>query len=122
MHTRRTGPFLSSSHEFLCFQPVGDNLFEWTGTIMGAEGSPYAGGVYYLQMNFSEKYPYEPPKVTFKTKIYHCNIDNSNGAICLDVLKVAALASCSFSPFVTICFTNRLLLCVPRTHGVQPSL
>ena len=63
-----------------------DNLYQWQATIMGPPDSPYQGGVFFLNINFPMDYPFKPPKVVFQTKIYHPNI-NSNGAICLDILK-----------------------------------
>eukprot|EP00434_Breviolum_minutum_P005527 symbB.v1.2.004874.t1/scaffold264.1/size247971/15 len=66
--------------------PVGDDHFNWQATIMGPPDSPYQGGVFFLNINFPSDYPFKPPKVHFTTKIYHCNV-NSNGAICLDILK-----------------------------------
>lgn len=66
--------------------PVGDDLFHWQATIMGPNDSPYQGGVFFLTIHFPTDYPFKPPKVAFTTKIYHPNI-NSNGSICLDILR-----------------------------------
>ncbi|XP_057440002.1 ubiquitin-conjugating enzyme E2 28-like isoform X2 [Lotus japonicus] len=66
--------------------PVADDMFHWQGTIMGPLDSPYEGGVFSLVINLPPDYPFKPPKVAFKTKVYHPNID-SNGKICLDILK-----------------------------------
>jgi ubiquitin-conjugating enzyme E2 D/E len=66
--------------------PNGDDLFHWQATIMGPDDSPYQGGVFFLDIHFPADYPFKPPKVSFTTRIYHCNI-NSNGGICLDILK-----------------------------------
>ena len=60
--------------------------FHWQATIMGPDDSPFAGGVFFLNIHFPTDYPFKPPKFQFITKIYHPNI-NSNGSICLDILK-----------------------------------
>ena len=66
--------------------PVGSDIYHWQGTIMGPSDSPYSGGVFFLDILFPADYPFKAPKIKFTTKIYHCNI-NSNGSICLDILK-----------------------------------
>ncbi|XP_073230276.1 ubiquitin-conjugating enzyme E2 E1-like isoform X2 [Porites lutea] len=82
--------------------PKGDNLYEWNSTILGPPGSVYEGGVFFLDIHFPTDYPFKPPKVTFRTRIYHCNV-NSQGVICLDILKD------NWSPALTI---SKVLLSV----------
>jgi len=69
--------------------------YHWQATIMGPEDSPYSGGVFFLNIHFPADYPFKPAKINFTTRIYHPNI-NSNGAICLDILKE------QWSPALTI--------------------
>ncbi|KAH0449275.1 hypothetical protein IEQ34_023075 [Dendrobium chrysotoxum] len=59
--------------------PVAEDMFHWQATIMGPP----------------DNYPFKPPKVAFRTKVFHPNI-NSNGSICLDILKE------QWSPALTI--------------------
>lgn len=63
-----------------------DNIFEWSGIILGPINSVYEGGIYHLNIKFPVEYPFKPPKIYFVTKIYHPNI-SENGSICLDILK-----------------------------------
>lgn len=82
--------------------PDGDNIYKWKAFINGPKDSPYEGGLFELELTFTNKYPFKPPKVVFLTKIYHMNI-NSSGQICLDILKD------NWSPALTI---TKLLLSI----------
>ena len=71
------------------------DLYKWEGVMMGPSDSPYAGGVFNVTIEFPVDYPFKPPRIMFKTKIYHPNI-NAQGFICLDILKQ------NWSPALTI--------------------
>lgn len=66
--------------------PNDENMTRWTATIEGPSDTPYESLTFKLNMEFSTNYPYSPPTVTFRTPIYHPNVDFS-GRICLDILK-----------------------------------
>ncbi|KAG2741629.1 hypothetical protein P692DRAFT_20786864 [Suillus brevipes Sb2] len=66
--------------------PSIDNLFRWAGTIPGPQGSPYEGGVFNINIQLANDYPFSAPKVTFVTRIYHMNISDK-GNVCIDILK-----------------------------------
>eukprot|EP00177_Eucheuma_denticulatum_P004422 GFKZ01008029.1.p1 GENE.GFKZ01008029.1~~GFKZ01008029.1.p1 ORF type:complete len:218 (-),score=33.90 GFKZ01008029.1:427-1080(-) len=65
----------------------GSRLDVLEAEIRGAKDTPYAGGVFRLEVNIPAEYPLKPPRVKFLTKIYHPNID-SQGRICLDSLNM----------------------------------
>lgn len=66
--------------------PIGNDMFEWEGRIVGPPNSSYSGGTFRLRIRFPTDYPFRHPHVEFVTKIYHPNI-NKAGGICLDILK-----------------------------------
>lgn len=49
--------------------------------------SVYNGGIYKIHITLPLEYPYKSPSVGFCTRIFHPNIDEASGSVCLDVIN-----------------------------------
>eukprot|EP00301_Raphidiophrys_heterophryoidea_P002517 c11174_g1_i2.p1 GENE.c11174_g1_i2~~c11174_g1_i2.p1 ORF type:complete len:147 (+),score=12.75 c11174_g1_i2:125-565(+) len=53
------------------------DIHSWVVVIDGPADTVYEGGTFFLSIKLSSSYPFEPPMVVFRTKIFHCNVDPS---------------------------------------------
>lgn len=92
-------------------EPSDDSdLFRWDATLVGPTGTPYEGGIFRLEIHFPLSYPFAPPNIVFKTRVYHPNISPA-GVICMDILKQ------NWSPALTlekVLLSISSLLCDPN--------
>nr|XP_040051030.1 ubiquitin-conjugating enzyme E2 L3-like [Gasterosteus aculeatus aculeatus] len=75
----------SGMKNFRNIQVEESNLLSWQGLIV-PDNPPYDKGAFRIEIIFPTEYPFKPPKITFKTKIYHPNIDEK-GQVCLPVIS-----------------------------------
>jgi len=75
---------LMSDHEV---HLVNDRLHEFYVRFYGPEETPFAGGVWKIHVELPEHYPYKSPSIGFMNKIFHPNIDEMSGSVCLDVIN-----------------------------------
>merc|ERR1711915_534528 len=88
--TRRLGKELEllQSKKLKSFREIQvdeSNILTWQGLIV-PDNPPYNKGAFRIEINFPAEYPFKPPKITFKTKIYHPNIDEK-GQVCLPIIS-----------------------------------
>ena len=66
---------------------VGEDMSHWKFNIKGPQDTPYNGGTFLVNVKMPKEFPFDPPKISFETKIWHPNVGSETGILQLDILK-----------------------------------
>lgn len=66
---------------------VNDNMQEFYVRFKGPEETPFTGGLWKIHVELPDQYPYKSPSIGFVNRIFHPNIDELSGSVCLDVIN-----------------------------------
>lgn len=70
-----------------CPSEMPEDLTQLTILLTGPQGTPYSQGLWKLSLKIPEDYPKSPPKAAFRTRIWHPNVEENSGSVCVDTLK-----------------------------------
>ncbi len=91
------------------FSPINNDITNWSGFIIGT--GLYEGGVFCFEIIIPREYPFKPPKIKWKTEIFHPNFYRDR--ICVGILAQDWTAA---NNIVQVIESVRFLLTNPNPH------
>uniref|UniRef100_A0A6N2KRH2 E2 ubiquitin-conjugating enzyme n=1 Tax=Salix viminalis TaxID=40686 RepID=A0A6N2KRH2_SALVM len=93
---------------------INDGMQEFYVEFNGPKESLYQGGVWKIRVALPDAYPYKSPSIGFVNKIYHPNVDEMSGSVCLDVINQTWSPMFGKPPALLLFIYGQFLLLYPN--------